>query len=63
MNILKFDFSKGNEAFCEDLLTRCLREVDANNGRLLDDDVLDMLSAAGNPNESVLTFDGEGYHA
>ena len=45
------DFSKGTEAFAEDLLGRCLSVLgqEENDFAEISDDELDMLAAAGNP--------------
>ena len=48
--LMKQDFSAGTEAFRDGLLERCLAELDSEDeGRVLDDDELDMLAAAGDP--------------
>lgn len=53
MNALQFDFSAGTTAFRENLLQKCLVEIEASNDVLeLDDDSLDMLAAAGVPDPS-----------
>ena len=56
MKALKFDFSAGTTAFRESLLEKCLAEIDSSTEVFeLDDDSLDMLAAAGVPNQDILS--------
>ncbi|MBQ9041281.1 MAG: hypothetical protein IJ111_00535 [Eggerthellaceae bacterium] len=48
--LMRADLSAGTEAFREELLARCLEELDAgscDSGTELDDSALDLLAAAG----------------
>lgn len=45
--LLKQDFSAGTEAFRDSLLQRCLDVLAEENGMELDDEDLELLSAAG----------------
>lgn len=48
--LMQADLSAGTEAFREELLARCLEELDAGScdgGAELDDSALDLLAAAG----------------
>ena len=48
------DFSRGTEAFAEGLLTQALNVLNTDEEiSYLSDDDLDMLAAAGNPNENM----------
>lgn len=54
--LLQQDFSAGTEAFRDELLSRCLAVLGADDGvGVVDDNLLDMLAAAGDvyrdPNE------------
>ena len=53
--VLKADFSAGTERFRYALLTRCLDVLDEDDGECaeLDDDVLELLSAAGDSSSYV----------
>ena len=52
-----YDFSKGTEEFRDELLERCLSELDSDNRVLeLDDEALELLSAAG---DATLFVSGE----
>ena len=42
------EWATPDESFREDLLQRCLKEID-QDGEELDDDTLDLLAAAGDP--------------
>ena len=61
--LMSRDFSAGTEAFRDDLLERCLSELDADNRELdveISDAALDMLSAAGSPYQNPPQF-GAGF--
>ena len=46
---LAYDFSAGTEAFRDDLLRRCLEVLRTEGSVELDDEQLELLSAAGDP--------------
>ena len=49
-SVLKQNLSAGTEAFRDSLLQRCLYELNSSDEiRVLNDNELDMLAAAGNP--------------
>ena len=51
VRVLRAGVSDGNEAFCEELLQRCLAVLDSGGTEgFLDDDTLDLLSAASDAN-------------
>jgi len=56
---LREGFPLPDEAKRDDLLHRCLAEIDCSDGVELDDDVLDALAAAGDVFLTMRT-DGEG---
>jgi hypothetical protein len=59
--LLQQDFSAGTEEFRDELLARCLTVLDAEDDvAVLDDGLLDMLAAAGDPHRAFGETPGSG---